>query len=244
MGLHTQDCFEIRRINLDIARVLRVEYRAIEHRRLVVAAVIMLQLCLYLALLEVLLQETCELRQFGVVGQLRYIDVREIEFICHHQRLLLMHARFRGDRTDEQVLRGYTTALTTLTTLTRLTRLTRLCLLILRQNFNPHTVGLHVLAIYFDGSGADRKGACCTRHEHVSVGLLKRRSAFAVNERSATAGTCVRTGQHIEIRELRCTQVPAALVNRISQLERSAYDHLFRCTRLKYHIIGKRRKGN
>ena len=41
-GLHANDGFEMRRFNGDIARVLRVEYGAIENRRLVVTAVIML----------------------------------------------------------------------------------------------------------------------------------------------------------------------------------------------------------
>ena len=116
--LYPQNGFEISRVYLDLTGVLRVEYRAVEHRRLVVTTVVVFQLRLYLALFQFLFEEARELRQLGVVCQLRYIHVREIELVGHHQRLLLMHPCLRSNRADEQVLRGDVAALTALAALT------------------------------------------------------------------------------------------------------------------------------
>ena len=66
--LNAQHGFEMRRVNLDVPGVLRVEDGAIEHRGLVVTAVVVLEFGLYLSLLEVLLEEAGELGQFGVIG--------------------------------------------------------------------------------------------------------------------------------------------------------------------------------
>ena len=122
--LHTQNGFKVRRINLDVSGVLRVEDGAIEHGGLVVAAVIVLQLRLYLALLQLLFKEARELRQLGVVGQLRYIDVREVKLVGDHQRLLLVHAGLGRDGAHKEVLGVNGSGGTRLRTLATLTRLT------------------------------------------------------------------------------------------------------------------------
>ena len=61
-GLHAKHCLKARRVNRDIARVLRIEDRAVQHSRLIITTVIVLQLGLYLALLQLLFQEARELR--------------------------------------------------------------------------------------------------------------------------------------------------------------------------------------
>ena len=104
LRLNADHGFELSRLDGDVARMLRVEDSAIEHGGLVVAAVVVLQLGLYLALLELLLQEPGELRQLGVVGQLRHIYVSKIELVGNHQRLLLMHAGLAGDSADKQIV--------------------------------------------------------------------------------------------------------------------------------------------
>ena len=217
--LHAQNGLEISGIDLDVARMLRVKDRAVENCSLVVSSVIMLQFRLYLALLQFLFEESGELRQFGVVGQLRHIDVRKIEFVGHHECLLLLYVCLRDNSPDEEVLgrncAGITlSVLSTLSILSIRIALTSPCLLfVLRQDLNPHAVGLDVIAVHLDGCGADGEGTCRARHQHVCVGLLKGRGAFAVDERSAAARTGVRSGEHIEIRELRRPQIAAALVD-------------------------------
>ena len=84
LGLYTQYCLKLRRVDVDVAGMLRVQYRAVEHRRLVVTSVVVLQLRLYLTLFQFLLQEACKLRKFGVIGQLGNIDIGKIEFVAHH----------------------------------------------------------------------------------------------------------------------------------------------------------------
>ncbi len=102
--LHPQDRLEGGRVDLDVARMLRVEKRAVERRRLVVAAVVMLQLGLNLALLEVLLEEARELGNLGIVGELRHIDARKIEFVTQEDCLLLVDTRLADYCTNKQVL--------------------------------------------------------------------------------------------------------------------------------------------
>ena len=121
-----------------------------------------------------------------------------------------------------------------------LSRLLRLLGLICRQHLDTYAVGLNILAIYFDGRRADGERTLFGRHERVGVGLLEGRGAFTVDEGRTAAGTRVRTGQHIEIRELGCTQVTTTLIDGVRQLERPTGDHLFRGVRPKNDLIGKR----
>ena len=135
----------------------------------------MLKLRLYLALFEVLFEESGELRQLGVVGQLRHIDVREIELVGDHECFLLMHASLGSDRAYEEVLRRGLTCLICPSTLPPPLRvgLGRGCLLIFRQNLNTNAVRLNGIAIHFDGRRTDGEGTGTLRHEHVRVGLLE-----------------------------------------------------------------------
>ena len=84
--------------------MLRVEDGTVEYCRLVVTSVVVLQLGLDISLFEILLEESCELRQLGVVGQLGYIDVRKIELVGDEQRLLFVYTGLRCNRPDEDVL--------------------------------------------------------------------------------------------------------------------------------------------
>ena len=244
LGLYAKNRFELRRINRDVAGVLRVENGTVEHGGLIVAAVVVLQLRLYLALLQILLEEACELRQLGVVGQLGYVHVREIQLIRHQQRLLLMHTRLRSDGTNEDVLRRDIAALRGLRALSTLSiliiRSTLSRLFVLGQHSYPHTVGLHALAVHFDGCGRDGEGTGLLRHQRVGVGLLESRGAMTVDKRSTATGRGVGTGQVVKVRELRRAQVPAALVDAVGQLERAADNHLRRRLRPKNDLIGIR----
>ena len=106
--LHAEHCLEGSRVDLYVARVLGVEQRAVEHSRLVVSAVVVLQLGLYLSLLNVLLQEAGELGYLRIVGELRHIHAGEIEFVREQDGFLLVDACFAEDGPDEEVLRGDT----------------------------------------------------------------------------------------------------------------------------------------
>ena len=86
--------------------MLGVEQRAVEHCCLVVLAVVVLQLSLYIALFKVLFQETRELGNLRVVGELRHIHTGEIEFVGEQDGFLLVDARLADDGADEEVFRG------------------------------------------------------------------------------------------------------------------------------------------
>ena len=105
LGLHAKYDFELSRVYRDSTRMLRIKHRAVDHRRLIITTVIVLQLRLDLSLLYVLFEEARELRNLGVIRQLGHVYVREIELVGNKQRLLLVHARLGSYGPHEQVFR-------------------------------------------------------------------------------------------------------------------------------------------
>ena len=219
--LHSKDCFKVRSINLYISTSLREQQRTIQHSRLVVAPVIMLQFGLYLAYFQILFQKTLELWQTRIIGKLCYIHACKIEFVSQEDSFLFMHFGFGHQRTHKDILSGYIARFAWLTRSTSIIGRTRIsCTYIIWwKDRDTYTIRGILIPIYLNSRWRNSVCSFLLCLERIGISQRKRGCTLAIDKRSRRRLRSIRSCYILKIRKLRCSQIFRTLVDRITQLE-------------------------
>ena len=240
--LYTKYGLKVSRIDLYIPTSLREQQRTIQHGRLVVAPIIVLQFGLYLADLQILFQKTLELWQTRIIGKLCYIHACEIEFVSQENSLLLMHLGFGHQRTHKDILSGHIARFAWLTRSTSIIGRTRIsCTYIIWWKYrDTHAIRSILITIYLNSR---RRNSICSFLlclERIGISQRKRGCTLAINKRSRRRLRSIRSCNILKIRKLRRSQIFRTLVDRITQLEWLTSNDLSGCRGFElYPIRGK-----